>query len=48
MRVTGKVHEVSVVEVEREIGWDLDPEIEAELEDRDAVLIAESVRPIER
>lgn len=48
VRVTGKVHEVSVVEVEREIGWDLDPEIEAELEDRDAVLIAESVRPIER
>lgn len=48
VRVTGTVHEVSVVEVEREIGWDLDPEIEAELEKRDAVLVAESVQPIER
>ena len=43
VRVTGTVGRVSVVEVEREVGWDLDPQIEAELEGAGAILIAESV-----
>ena len=44
VKVTGKVGTVSVVEIEREIGWDLDPEIETELEAAGAVLIADSVQ----
>lgn len=43
VRVTGTVARMDVVEIEREIDWDLNPEIEAEFEDRRAVLIAESV-----
>jgi hypothetical protein len=47
VRVTGKVVRMTVVEIEREIGWDLDPTIEAELEDVRPVLIASSVERIE-
>lgn len=43
VRVTGTVSRMSVVELEREIGWDLDPRIEAELERVRPVLIAQSV-----
>jgi hypothetical protein len=43
VRVTGKVGRASVVEVEREVGWDLDPEIEVELEDVRAVLVADAI-----
>ena len=43
VRVTGTVARLDVVEIERELDWDLNPEIETELEDRRAVLIAESV-----
>ena len=43
VRVTGKVGKMAVVEVEREIGWDLNPEIEAELERAGAVMIATSI-----
>jgi hypothetical protein len=43
VRVTGTVGRMSVVEIEREIGWDLDPEIEGEVERAGAVLIASSV-----
>lgn len=43
VRVTGTVARMNVVEVEREVGWDLDPEIEVELEKSGAVLIASSV-----
>lgn len=46
VRVTGKVGMVSVVEVERELGWDLEPEIEAELEHARAVIFADSVHRI--
>jgi hypothetical protein len=42
-RVTGTVRIMSVAELEREIGWDLDPELEAELEDVRPVLIASTV-----
>ena len=43
VKVTGKVGKMAVVEVERELGWDLNPEIEAELERASAVLIATSI-----
>jgi hypothetical protein len=47
VRVTGKVGKMSVVEIEREIGWDLNPEIEAEVERARAVLIATSIQRVE-
>jgi hypothetical protein len=43
VRVTGKVGRMSVVEIERELGWDLDPQLETELEGAGPVLIASSV-----
>ena len=43
VRVTGTVGRMNIVEIEREIGWDLDPELEAEVEKAGAVLIANSV-----
>ncbi|MGE0158471.1 MAG: hypothetical protein AB7T31_03610 [Gemmatimonadales bacterium] len=46
VRVTGTVRTMTVVEIEREVGWDLDPEIEAELEGREAVLIADAVQRV--
>ena len=46
VRVTGKVGRMSVVEVERETGWDLDPKIETELQTVRPVLIATSVERI--
>ena len=46
VRVTGEVGVVSIVEVERELGWDLDPEIEAELEHAGAVILADSVHRV--
>lgn len=47
VRVTGTIGRISVVEIEREIGWDLDPELEVELEGAGAVLIAQSVERVE-
>jgi hypothetical protein len=48
VRVSGTVGRISVVEIEREIGWDLDPQLEAEVEAAGAVLFADSVNRIER
>lgn len=48
VRVTGTVGAVSVIEVEREVGWDLDPQIEAELEGAGAILLAESVSRVQQ
>ena len=45
VRVTGTVGKMTVVEIEREVGWDLDPQVEAEVEGAGAILIA---RKIER
>ena len=45
VRVTGTVGKLTIVEIEREVGWDLDPQIEAEIERAGAILIA---RKIER
>ena len=46
VRVTGTVRTVSIVDIEREIGWDLDPEIEADLEGMKPVLIARTVERV--
>ena len=45
VRVTGTVGKMTIVEIEREVGWDLDPQIEVEIERAGAILIA---RKIER
>lgn len=42
--VTGTVRTYQVVDIERETGWDFNPEIEAEFEDIKAVIIASDVR----
>ena len=47
VRVTGKVGKMSIVEVERELGWDLDPKLEIEVEKAKAVIIATSVQRVE-
>jgi hypothetical protein len=47
VRVTGKVGKMTIVEVERELGWDLDPRLEVEVEGAKAVLIAASVQRVE-
>jgi osmotically-inducible protein OsmY len=46
VRVTGKVHRGAIVDIERKIGWDLDPAIEVELEEERPVLIAESIERV--
>jgi hypothetical protein len=47
VRVTGTVGVVNIVEIEREIGWDLTPELEVEVGKAKAVIIAKSVERIE-
>ena len=46
VKVTGVVRQIAVVDLEREIGWDLDPEIEIELEDAKAVIVANAVERV--
>lgn len=46
VRVTGTVGKMSVVEIEREVGWDLDSELEVEVEKASAVLIAKSIERV--
>ena len=43
VRVTGGVQRMGVADIEREIGWDLDPRLEVELESVRPVLIATSI-----
>jgi hypothetical protein len=43
--VSGKVHKFVVADIERALGWDLDPSMEAELKD-EPVLIADSIRRV--
>ena len=47
VRVTGTVGKLSVMEIEKEIGWDLQPELEVEVEKARAVIIAKSVQRVE-
>lgn len=46
VRVTGVVHRFVAVDVEREIGWDLDPKLEAEYEGKRPVLIATAIERV--
>lgn len=48
VRVTGRVGKLTVIEAERELGWDLNPELEVEVERGRAVLIATSVQRVNR
>lgn len=41
--VTGTVRSMTVIDVERELGWDFDPEIEMELEGTQNYLVAERI-----
>jgi hypothetical protein len=47
VRVTGKVGKMQIVEVERELGWDLDPKLEVEVEKARAVIIASAVQRVQ-
>lgn len=47
VRVTGTVRGLALVDLEREVGWDLDPQIEAELEDVKAVIVASSLKRLQ-
>jgi hypothetical protein len=47
VRVTGKVGKMQVVEIERELGWDLNPELEVEVEKARAVIIASAVERVQ-
>lgn len=47
VRVTGTVRGLALVDLEREIGLDLDPQIEAELEKVKAVIVASSVQRLQ-
>lgn len=46
VRVTGVVHRFVTADVEREIGWDLDRQIEVEFEGKKPVLIATSIERV--
>ena len=39
VRVTGTVRPLSTIEVERELGWDLDPQLEIEFKGRQDLVI---------
>ena len=47
VRVTGTVGKINVVEIERELGWDMSPELEVEVGKAKAVIIAKSVERVE-
>jgi hypothetical protein len=47
VRVTGTVGRMTVTEIEREVGWDLDPKIEIEVEKQGPVLIAKRVERVQ-
>ena len=46
VRVTGTVGRMTTTEIEREVGWDLDPKIEVEVEKKGPVLIATRVERV--
>lgn len=43
--VTGTVRSTTLVEIERELGWDLDPELEIEFDGTRTYLVAERIAP---
>ena len=46
VRVTGTIGKMTVTEIEREVGWDLDPKIEIEVEKQGPVIIAKKVERV--
>jgi hypothetical protein len=48
LQVTGKVAEYNLIEIERETGWDLDPEVEVELEDTERMLVSADATIVNR
>lgn len=48
IEVVGTVRRVGLIEIERETGWDFNPEVEVELAGVAGYLVADSVRVIER
>ena len=46
--VTGTLRATPIVEVERELGWDFDPQLELELESVAAYLVAEKIERQQR
>jgi hypothetical protein len=46
VRVTGTIRTMNIVDIEREIGWDLDPRIEVRLEGMKPVLVARTVERV--
>ena len=46
VRVVGTVGKMTVTEIEREVGWDLDPKIRAKVEKQGPILIAKRVERI--
>lgn len=46
VRVTGTVKMYVLAEIEKELGWDLDPQIEKEIEEKEPVIIASSVEKV--
>ena len=47
VHVTGTLGKMSVIEVEREVGWDLDSKLEAEVEKQGYILIAKRVQRVQ-
>ena len=47
LKVTGTVRKIGVVEVERELGWDLQQEVEVELEGIKSYLVADTVEIVQ-
>ncbi len=47
VRVTGTIGKMTVMEIEREIGWALEPKIEVEVEKKGLVLIAKRVERVQ-
>ena len=47
VRVTGTIGKMTVMEIEREIGWALEPKIEVEIEKKGLVLIAKRVERVQ-
>ena len=47
IQITGTVEAFVMTEIEADYGWDLSPEIEAEIEENEPVLIAQDMTPLE-
>lgn len=48
VEVTGTIRTVPVVEIRRELSWDLNPELVAEFEGVDVFLVADEIKPVKQ